>query len=274
MRPILFLYFFLPVALCAQSTRTYFEDDQRAPRERLVDFTHLRLEVAFTPEKGLVKGTVTHFFTPLRKEVDSIVLDGPGIRVLDLLLNGKKAEYKNEGDLIIIYCKPALLWETKDSLTITYEANPRKGLYFIGWNDPLNLSRKQIWSQGQGTDNRMWIPMYDEMNDKITSELIVRFDSKYKVLSNGTQLSSKSQKDGTTRWHYRMKNPHAPYLIMLGIGIYDIKTSKSKSGVPMNFYYYPEHKDRVEITYRYSEQMMDWFENETGFKYGWESYSQ
>ncbi|HTF05592.1 MAG TPA: M1 family aminopeptidase, partial [Bacteroidia bacterium] len=39
-------------------------------------------------------------------------------------------------------------------------------------------------------------------------------------------------------------------------------------------YYYPEWKDRVETTYKYSEDMIDFFEAEIGVKYPWESYSQ
>jgi aminopeptidase N len=274
--PFIFLFVFRFVSsLHAQESHTcYINDALRQPRERVVDFKHLRLEVSFDPAAGQVNGKVTHVFSPVQKSVDSVFLDGPGIKIKEAFVNGKKAEFRIEESGVTVFFKPALKWETKDSLTLIYEAKPRKGIYFIGWNDPANLSRKQIWTQGQGIDNRNWIPMYDEMNDKITSEIIVRFDSKYKVLSNGTRLSQKNHSDGTSTWHYRMKNPHSPYLIMLGIGEYEIYSSKSGSGVPMHMYYYPGTKNRVEPTYRYSEKMMDWFENEIGVKYGWESYSQ
>jgi aminopeptidase N len=261
-------------ALLAQvKTRSYIIDPAWPPREHSVDMQHMRLEVSFEPQKGLVKGKVTHTFTPLLPVVDSIFLDGPGITVKELTLNGKAAKYRTDAAGITIYTG-GLTWEKKDSVTIVYEATPRKGLYFIGWNDPNGLSRKQIWSQGQGIDNRNWIPMYDEMNDKLITEVIVRFDKDYKVLSNGTQMKPKDNKDGTLTWHYYMTHPHSPYLVMLGIGKYDIKEVKSKSGVPEHLYYYPEWKDRVEATYKYSEDMIDFFEKETGVPYGWESYSQ
>ncbi len=255
-------------------TRSYLIDPRRDPREHNVDFKHLRLEVSFNPADGLVKGKVTHRFSPLQQRVDSIVLDAINIRVKEILLDGKPVKYKNDSSYITVFPSVALTVGTTDSMVITYEANPLKGLYFIGWNDPNNMSRKQIWSQGQGTDNRCWIPMYDEMNDKLISELIVKFDKEYKVISNGTFLGSKDNKDGTLTWHYSMTHPHAPYLIMLGIGKYDIKETKSKSGVPMHLYYYPEWKDRVEPTYKYAEQMVDFYEKEIGVPYGWESYSQ
>lgn len=252
--------------------RIYIGDEAIVPREHTVDFQHMRLAVDFEPTKGLVKGKVTHRFSPLRPQVDSVWLDGPGITIKSAEVNGKTARVRSEKDGHWIFTG-GLKYGTKDSMTLVYEATPRKGLYFIGWNDANNLSRKQIWSQGQGIDNRHWIPMYDEMNDKMTTEMLVTFDAAYKVLSNGAKLKEKDNKNGTKTWHYRMSKPHAPYLVMLGIGIYDIKEGRSASGVPVYMYYYPEWKDRVEIAYKNSEKMVDFFEKETGVKYPWESYS-
>jgi aminopeptidase N len=252
--------------------RVYIDDEAQVPREHNVDFQHMRLVVEFEPAKRLVKGKVTHRFMPLRTQVDSVWLDGPGIVIKTAEVNGKTARFRTEKEGTWVFTG-GLKYGTVDSMALVYEATPGKGLYFIGWNDPQNLSRKQIWSQGQGIDNRNWIPMYDEMNDKMTTEMIVTFDAAYKVLSNGVKLKEKDNKNGTKTWHYRMNKPHAPYLVMLGIGIYDIKEGRSASGVPVYMYYYPEWKDRVEVAYKNSEKMVDFFEKETGIKYPWESYS-
>ncbi len=275
MKKSVFLLLLVSASVFSQvKTRSYIIDPQLAPRDHNVDFRHMRVELAFEPQKGLVKGRCTHVFSPLRPKVDSVWVDGIKMTVKGITVNGKTAKYRTDSAGIMIYFSPALAWETTDSMTITYECTPRKGLYFIGWNDPQNLSRKQIWSQGQGIDNRHWIPMYDEMNDKFISEMIVTFDKTYKVLSNGTRLAEKENKDGTKTWRYEMKHPHAPYLVMLGIGKYEIDERKSKSGVPLHLYYYPDWKDRVAATYQRSEDMIDFFEKEYGIKYPWESYSQ
>ncbi|MGL4597527.1 MAG: hypothetical protein ACRCYO_08370, partial [Bacteroidia bacterium] len=162
----------------AQGIRSYLNDNAWAPREHNVDFLHMRLEVNFDVAQGLVKGKVTHRFTPLQQKVDSIWLDGPGIRILEASVNGKAVSYRTEAQGTWVKTGRTLTWGEKDSLQVVYEANPRKGLYFIGWNDPAGICRKQIWSQGQGIDNRHWIPFYDEMNDKITTEMLVTFDAK------------------------------------------------------------------------------------------------
>lgn len=256
------------------NTVCHIQDPLSTPREHNVDFQKMRLEVAFEPKLGLVKGKVTHFFTPLRDAVDSIFLDGPGIRVSKATLNGTDVKFKSNDQGIVVYPNKNLTWNENDSLTLTYEANPKKGIYFIGWNDPKNLSRKQIWTQGQQYDNRYWFPAHDLANDKLITEVIVTFDSEYKVLSNGDKINEIKNADNTTTWHYRITNPHASYLLMLGIGKYEIEKQFSTSGVPMNLYYYPDCKDRVEPTYRFSKKIFDYLENEIGFPYPWKSYAQ
>lgn len=258
----------------AQHTDCYVADDNASAREHLVDMQHMLLDVNFKPNEGTVQGVVNYQFTALRKTVDSLFLDAPDITISQILLDGQEVKHRTNKDGLIVDFKPPLAWDSQHSLQITYSATPRKGIYFIGWNDTTNTSRKQIWTQGQGIDNRYWIPSFDDMSDKLITELKVTFDSGYKVLGNGELKKEKPNKDGTTTWHYAMTKPHPPYLVMLTIGDYAISTSKSKGGVTINNWYYPQYPDRVEPTYRYTTDMMDWMEKEFGLPYPWHAYSQ
>ena len=278
-RILLFLQFFISTVIFAQHD-CYLRDPDAGARGKNVDFKHLKLNLELLPEKGMVKGTVEHTFSPLQIQVDSVFLDAPKITVQKVLLNDKEVKFETNDKGLIVRFQPALKWETTHKLTITYEATPKKGIYFLGWNEPASQSkmltavRKQIWTQGQGIDNRHWIPMYDDMNDKITSEILLSFDKKYKVLSNGKLISSKEQKDGSVAWHYKMTYPHAPYLIMLTVGDYSIRSTKTKRGVDVHNWFYPDFPETVEPTYRYTENMIDWMEQEYGVNYPWEQYSQ
>jgi aminopeptidase N len=241
-------------------TARWYYEPQYEPPERLVDMLHMRLELSLVPAEGLVRATVTHRFTPLRQRVDSIFFNGPRIRILAATYNGKPARFTTDPEGIVVYLSPPATWDRTDSITFRYEANPRRGLYFIGWNDTSGTSRKQIWSQGQGIDNRHWFPCHDEQNDKLTTETIITFDSHYRVLSNGALVSETRNPDHTTRWHYRMSHPQSSYLVMLGIGEYGVEKRRSASGVPLSLYYYPEYPDRVEPTYRYSAEAVDFLD--------------
>lgn len=254
--------------------RHYYADEGLVPVEHSVDMTKLKLHLSFEMEKGKVIGEVEEQFTVLQKEIDSLVLNAVRLNVEEVQLNGSNIRFTNTNKTLVLHFEPSLKWNTEHTIQIKYHAFPRKGLYFIGWKDSTNRSRKQIWTQGQGINNRHWIPMFDEKNDKLITEVIVDFDEDYQVLSNGKKLKEKKLGNGLKQWHYKISNPHASYLIMLGIGKYDIEKRKSASGVEMNLYYYPDQAEQIKPTYEHSVRMFDYFEKEIGVPYPWSVYSQ
>ena len=272
--------FFFNIELQAQQNYTAYLKDNTTSREHSLDITKMKVEVSFVPEKGLVNGKVTHNFIVLQQKVDSVFFDAPAITIKSVLHNNQSAKFSSTKTGVWVKPNTPLKWDETGTIVFEYEASPRRGIYFIGWNEKENAVsnpfavRKQIWTQGQGIDNRQWIPMYDDMNDKFITETVITFDKNYQVLSNGTFLGKKENKDGTLTWNYTMTKPHAGYLLMLAIGKYAVNETKTKSGVPLKNWYYPEFKERMEPTYRYTAQMMDFLEKETGIKYPWESYSQ
>lgn len=280
MRLLLFvLILWLPHFLFSQPL-AFLPDENAGARQRNVDFIHLNLNVALSPDSGKVKGTATYTFSPIQQVIDTLFMDAPGITIFQAKINNKTVPFTTSERGIVFQFDPPLTAAQNYQLFIDYEASPKKGIYFIGWNEPepqnpvLANVRRQIWTQGQGIDNRHWIPLFDDMSDKLTHEIKIAFDSNYMVLSNGNLVASKKQNDGNTFWHYKMDKPHAPYLIMLGIGKYQIKKSKTKSGVPVNNWYYPEFPETVEPTFRYTENMIEWMEQEFETPYPWYAYSQ
>lgn len=270
----IFLCLLTTASLCAQDLPriTFVDDDGKIPREHPVDMERMRLELSFDAKAGRVRGKVTHVFRSLWKDVNGIYFDGVDLKIQEVLLNTKPAQYVASSKGLTVLPPSPLAWGSRDSITITYEATPRKGLYFIGWNQDGPI-RKQIWTQGQDVDHRHWIPLYDFQNDKMITETIITFDARYQVVSNGKKISEKANKDGTRTWHYRLSNPHSSYLLMIAIGDYAVKTLKTRRGVPVNLYYYPEEAHHVTPTYRYSTDIIDWLEAETGVAYPWETFS-
>lgn len=276
---------FLTSAAQAQELDHYLNDPEGTPRDHQLDISYMKLEVSFEPQAGKVIGTVTHTFEPIRKAVDTVFWDAPGIDVksVELRKKGDKqwasvSHYSNAEGLITRFAS-SLAWDTEYEIRMNYEAFPRKGIYFIGWNSPVvtdkrNQTRQQIWTQGQGIDHRHWIPMYDDMDDKFITETIVTFDEDFKVLSNGRFDGDKNNKDGTRTWHYCMEKPHAGYLLMLAIDRYAVKETKTSRGTPVQFWYYPEHEDKKDLTSLHTEKIIEFLEDETGFAYPWGTYSQ
>ncbi len=273
---ILSFYCVLSIAPVAaqQMLHNYQPDMGGRMREHNLDIDRMFVNIRIEPEKGLVSGSVTHYFKTIREGVDSIVFDGPAINFKSINLDGSSCKFKTNTDGVVIYTPSPLKLNSTHALEITYSATPKKGMYFIGYNDSTNRRQKQIWTQGEEVDNRYWVPGYDDPSDKLITEMQVTVDKEFKLLSNGKLLSQKKNHDNTITWHYRISHPHCFYLTTLGIGNYAIRKTKNKRGVPIYEYYYPERPDQAEPSYRYTERIMDILEKEIDYPFAWESYSE
>jgi len=236
-------------------------------REKNVQFTNLNLDLKLIEKKGDVDGKCVYTFEYLRKDIDTLFLDGITMNFSQVLINDAKVNFKSDSAGITIYLPKEK--QNINTLTISYSCHPKKGLYFLNWNNDSKIARKQIWSQGQGTDNRHWIPGFDDVSNLQTVTSNINFNKNYPLISNGDLIDTVHQKDGTITWTYQMKKPHALYLIMIGAGDYKMKKLVSKNDIVLEQYYYPDLEYTFEPTYKHSTEMMDWMEEETGIEFPW-----
>ncbi len=251
-----------------------YEEMGSEGRDHELDILTTSIDVRIDAPKSFVRGGVKHVFRVLRDRVDSIMFDGVRMNVLSAHLNGVPVPFSTSDSSVTVRLKNSLPYNEVDTISFEYECTPRKGMHFTGWTDSTNRARKQVWTQGEDSDNRHWCILYDYPNDKTISDTRIVFDSSYNVLSNGNLVSTRNNSDGTKTWSYRMSKAHASYLIMIAIGSYAIEERKTVRGLPLHLYYYPEFPERVEPTYRYSTEMIEFMEDLLAVPFPWESYSQ
>ncbi|WP_452232108.1 M1 family metallopeptidase [Lacinutrix sp. MEBiC02595] len=257
MKRILFLLFIL------------FSFAAYAQQTDIVDFKKLDAVVFFNQIK--IDSTLYDSYEitfDILKKTDSIYLDAITMKFKNIALNGKKVKFNNDNKKLIIYSKFKPSEENK--LQFLFFASPKKAMYFVGWN---NEARNQIWTQGQGKNTSHWLPSIDDMNDKIEFDLTFAAPIGYEVISNG-KLVLKNRSTDYMLWKYDMQKPMSSYLAALVVGKYDKKVVKSKSGIPLEMYYYPEDSLKVTPTYRYTKEMFDFLEDEIGVAYPWQNYKQ
>jgi aminopeptidase N len=259
-----------------EKTTTYLNDPAGIPTDLIITLKHIRADVSFKPEENLVIAKTEFTFTPNRYNTDSIVFNASEFKINSILISGKDmaltlrpSDWKLMGSNLVIYLPSSLLkFHSEYKMLIDYTAQPKSGaIYFVGWRPEELGKRKEIWAHRP----HGWLPYIDA---RITMDMFYTFNRNYKVFANGERVEVKDNPDSTRTWHYRMAKDHPYFSTSLVIGDYDYKSSKSASGVPLEFWYYHGQEDKVQPTYQYTEAMMDFLEKETGVKYPYPLYRE
>lgn len=235
-----------------------------------VDFTSMEGEIALNPTSKSVSGTIKYHFK-VKRPIDTIKIDAKNMQFSVVKINGKEVSYTNSGKTLGLYQGYKI---GKNNIEISYTATPKQALYFVGWEAALGA--EQIWTQGQGRYTSHWLPSFDDVNEKVIFNLAIGFNEAYQVISNGVlQKTTVSPTDKQHKiWHFQMNQPMSSYLVMLAVGKFDKYTQHSNTNVPIELYLKPSDASKFPSTYKYSKEMFDFLEKETGIRYPWKIYKQ
>jgi aminopeptidase N len=242
-----------------------------AQHQDKVDFINGTALTVLKPKEKSIDGKIAYSYNILT-QVDSIFLDAINMEFSEVTINDKKVDYSYDGKKIVIFSK--FEKGQSDTLSLTYKVTPKQTVYFSGWSDEIE-GNEQVWTQGQGKYTSHWLPSFDHMEEKVEFDLnfMVDGENNYTILSNGI-LKEKGDFMGTPIWLYDMRQPMSSYLLAFAIGNYEKQKLKSKSGIPIENYYYPQDSLKVEPTYRYTKEIFDFLEEEIGVPYPWQNYKQ
>jgi aminopeptidase N len=293
MRNILcFLCLILFILSANQLSAQMFGRDDPNERVRTYDVLHISLDLSIDLEKKILDGKELTVIVPLNDNFTDFEIDAVGMEISGIWINPKKpgtVPYNGmkqpEQNLLPVkydYDKKKLNvkldkpYSKKDTIVyvINYKTtNPEKGMYFILPTEEFPSKLYQVWTQGEGEDNRYWFPCYDYPNEKQTTDIILKVDSKYQTLSNGLLKSKNDNSDGTTTWQWVLDKPQASYLVMLAVGNWDV-IEDSWEGIPVYSLVPPGKKDMAVKSFDRTADMLKFFSDYSGFKYPWGTFSQ
>jgi aminopeptidase N len=265
----LILSVYAQIVFSQEKTVTYLYDEGCKTTEKIIDISHLNAELRINPYDTIVTGSVSFTFRPIRMQTDSIVFWAPDIIFSQVEIPGVEISFSKKGDNLVIYnlSKENLQKDKEFEIQMKYTSKPQYDLFLIGWKEPALRENKQIWAHRPFH----WLPYY---GDRLTVDMFITFDGKYKVFSNGVRASVKTNTDGTKTWHYKMSKEHPFFSTALVIGNYKYLELKTKDGLPLELCYYPWQEDHAEPTYRYTAQMFDFYKEEMGMAYPYELYRE
>lgn len=149
-----------------------------------------------------------------------------------------------------------------------------RGLYFINPLEADSIKPRQLWTQGETEANSVWFPTIDSPNEKMTQEVRITVEKKFKTLSNGTLVGSIDADSLHRTDHWRQTRPHAPYLTMLAVGDFAVVDDSTVNGVPISYYVEPAYAPYAKAIFGRTPAMLRFFAERFGVPFVWDKYAQ
>jgi len=284
----------------------------RGSNPRTNDLLHTKLEVSFDWTKCRMNGKATLSLKPYFLPVSNLYLNARGMDILKLEVRSISSEtsakksgtkWTEETTELRTPTKSSYVYEN-DSLKISlgrdfpkgeiyevyieYIAKPNelktvggsdaisedKGLYFINPSGVNPYKMPQIWTQGETQASSVWFPTIDSPNERMTQEIFMTVDDKFTTLSNGLLLSSKKHADNTRTDHWKLDQPHAPYLAMMAVGTFKKVKGPDWNGKEISYYVDPEYEPYANEIFGDTWEMVEFYSKKLGVPYAWPKYAQ
>lgn len=243
-------------------------------RDRLIDIRHLKLDVTPDFARRTVSGTATLAFKPIARPLPKLELDAVGLRIDSVQCSGATVVDRELTDekLALTFASP-IAPNMEATVTITYAAQPERGLYFRTPGMGYQPGDTQVWSQGEAELHRFWFPSYDYPNERFTSEVICHVPDGMTVISNGKLLSRMKDDRGLSAWHWRQDNPHVNYLVALAAGYFH-KIEDKAGDLPLALFVPPSEAAQARNAFLDTKSIIDFYNQEIGVPFAWDKYHQ
>jgi aminopeptidase N len=259
------------------------------------DLLHTRLYVSFDWNMRQVPAKADLILKPWFYPSDTLVLDARFMEIKSVSLATSGASlplvYNYNGQQLHIRLPKTYTRSDTLQVAIEYVAKPEEvvtpagdaiaganGLYFINPDSSDKSKPTQIWTQGETEYNSCWFPTIDKPNERMTQEIFITVDNRYKTLSNGELIFSEFNANGTRTDYWRMDLPHAPYLVMMAIGDYtvvrDSWTSANGKSIPVEYFVEHEYAPYAKATFGNTPEMLSFYSRILDYDYPWPKYSQ
>lgn len=254
------------------------QETEGSPRkfapDKKIDVEHLSLDVTPDFEKRTVQGTMEMAFAPIAKPLPELRLDAVDLSVHEVNSTVPLVSHHNTGEELVLTFETPVPAGTQVWITVRYEAQPSKGLYFRTPELGYPEQDTHIWTQGETHEARHWFPSYDYPNEKFTTEITCRVPEGMIVLSNGKEMHrAKNADTGLVEVRWLQSKPHVNYLICLVAGSFKALTEEY-NGLELRFYAPPTQFEYAANSFQGTREMMTYFEQEIGVAYPWHKYDQ
>ena len=265
---------FLLIAISVNSQENKFtkQDTLRGSitKERIWwDLTYYHLDIQVFPETKEIKGKNTVKYTVLKPyQILQIDLQAP-LKITKVLQMDTELKVVSEGNAHFIQLTQKQNIGDTNSLVVFYEGVPKEAVN-APWDGGFSWKRDKngnhfIATSCQGLGASVWWPNKDHMYDEVESmDISVRVPSDLMNVSNGRLTNTEEHKDGTTTYHWGVKNPINNYGINVNIGDYAHFSEKFQGEdgpLDLEYYVLKDNLEKAKAHFKDAPKMMKAFEH-------------
>jgi aminopeptidase N len=204
-----------------------------APPPHGFDLLHQKIAVSFDLPQRAVTGLVSSTLVVTGQPTDTIRLNAENLTIEDATQGGRRLRFTADTAHVTVQLPHRAAVGDTVEFAVRYHGTPERGLYFVP-------RERVIWTQGEATETRAWVPTYDAPDDKTTWEFLVTADTGLSVLSNGRLVSVTPAAGGAQRvWHWTQERPASTYLYSVVVGPFTVLKDQWR-GVPVDYWVYPD----------------------------------
>ena len=237
------------------------------------DLLHQRIAVSFDEARHAVTGTVTTRVVIAGPPSDTVRLNAENLTVDEASLgggpDGRRLRFTADTAHVTVRLPARAAAGDTVEFTLRYHGTPERGLYFTP-------RRHLMWTQGEATETRAWVPTYDAPDDKATWDILVTADSGLAVLSNGRLVDVTPAPGGGSGgqrvWHWSQERPASTYLYSIVVGPFTVLHDQWR-GVPVDYWVYPDTVAAAWRTFGETPAMIELF-SRLLVPFPWAKYDQ
>ncbi len=238
-------------------------------RELEADIQHYRAELSFDLDKKAIAGSATLSLRTLR-ETRSFSLDAFHLNITRVSDGTKDLRFENGATRVLIDLGQTVPAEKTLTLKIDYSCQPQSGVSFY----PAKPSETIVSTFGEGGLHANWLPIYNDLNDKFTTELLLTVPDPYLVVANGELVAKKALPGRKTQFHWHQRTAHSAYLIAFYIGNFEMGELPSVGKVPMRYWVPKGMLALGQETFKNTPRMMEFYNELLDYPYPWNKYDQ
>ena len=170
------------------------------PRQPGIDALNYAFRLVLSDSTDEISGELTFDLRIVAAGVQSVRLDlinaspalqGRGMRVLGVSMDGRALQYTHTNDVLNIALASAPATGQRLRIVVRYRGTPATGLKIAN----NRYGDRTFFSDNWPNKARHWLPTIDHVYDKAMSEFIVEAPSLYQVVSNGLQREGSAHGD-------------------------------------------------------------------------------